>query len=310
MCDSIEAEYNQSVPLYTLDLNNNGGFPFWIGKNKFSENAKLHQHQYIQINYVTKGKGYHVINNKKYEIQVGDIFVMPPFVPHKIVPNHENTIIEVIEIEFVPEFLNEQFSDISKAKGLFDFSYIALFLVCENEIRSDLRLTGENQKWVNAIVQELYQEYQKQKPLFEHAFKAQLLHLLVILSRAFHESMDVTENTQVFMKHRQSIEKVLNYIGNHFTEDLKIEDMSKVAMMSQTYFCYFFKVLVGKTFTQYLIEKRIERAKELLVGTDLSVTDIAINSGFNNISHFIRTFKVGVNLSPIQYRKISSEKGV
>lgn len=310
MHDYVGAEYDQSVPLYTLDLNNNAGFPFWIGKNKFSENAKLHQHEYIQINYVTKGRGYHVINNTKHEIQVGDVFVMPPFVPHKIVPNHENAVIEVIEIEFVPEFLNEQFSDISKAKSLFDFSYIALFLVCKNEIRSDLRLTGEDQKSVNKIVHELYKEYQEQKPLFQHSFKAQLLYLLVILSRAFKETMGVTENTQVFLKHRKSIEKVLDYIEKHFTEDLKIEDMSKVAMMSQTYFCYFFKVLVGKTFTQYLIEKRIEQAKELLVGTDLSVTDVAINSGFNNISHFIRTFKAGANLSPIQYRKISGEKGV
>ncbi|MEG1752615.1 MAG: AraC family transcriptional regulator [Christensenella sp.] len=295
-----------SVPLYTLGLNSNCSFPFWIGKNKFSENAKLHQHQYVQINYITKGKGYHVVNNVKTPIQVGDIFVMPPYVPHRIISGEESVAIEVMEIEFLPEFLNEQFSDINNARGMFDFEYISLFLVCENDIRTDLRLSGERQKCVNKIVQSLYEEYQEQKPLFEHAFKALLLQLLVNLSRAFNDSGKSDEHAQAFNNHRRAIENVLEFVDKRFNEDIKIEDVSKVAMMSQTYFCYFFKLLVGKTFTQYLIEKRVENAKEYLTQTDLSVTDIAINSGFNNVSHFIRTFKAMVNLSPIQYRKISN----
>ena len=295
----------ESVPLYMLDLNTNCSFPFWIGKNKFRTKSRLHQHQYIQINYVTKGKGFHIVNDVPYRIEVGDVFVMPPFVPHKIVSSEDAAAIEVMEIEFVPEFLNEQFSDISSARGLFDFSYISLFLVSEDEVRSDVRFSGEDQKEINRIVQLLYQEYQEQRPLFEHAFKALLLQLLVIVSRSYSESLKNEEYTQIFMKHRRAIEETLSYTRAHYAEDLRIETVAKLALMSQSYFCYFFKLLVGKTFTQYLIEVRIEHAKEALAQTELSVTDVAINSGFNNVSHFIRTFKANVNLSPIQYRKIS-----
>ena len=143
------------------------------------------------------------------------------------------------------------------------------------------------------------------RPLFEHAFKALLLQLLVIVSRSYSESLKNEEYTQIFMKHRRAIEETLSYTRAHYAEDLRIETVAKLALMSQSYFCYFFKLLVGKTFTQYLIEVRIEHAKEALAQTELSVTDVAINSGFNNVSHFIRTFKANVNLSPIQYRKIS-----
>ncbi len=297
--------HDRDIPVYTLDLNPNSGFPFWIGKNRFSEHANLHKHQYIQINYVIKGKGFHCIGGELSPLEVGDIFVMPPYTAHRIIPLNPGQLIEVMEIEFVPEFLNEQFQELDKARFLFDFSYIAPFLVCESDVRSRLSLTGSKQVLINDIVFRLYDEYQQRKPLFEHAFKAQLLFLLVELNRTFTEDIENSDNKAVFLKHRTAIEKALKHIDDNYTDDLKVEDIAKIAMMSQSYFCYFFKTLVGKTFTQHLIEKRLNYAKELLMSTELSVTDIAVKSGFNNVSHFIRTFKSGIALSPIQYRKLS-----
>ncbi len=303
---SLDSHLSENdIPLYTLALNPNSGFPFWIGKNQFSENPKLHKHQYIQINYVMKGKGYHIVKGEKHPLDVGDIFVIPPFIPHRIIPAQPDQLIEVMEIEFVPAFLNEQFQSFENARYLFDFSYISPFLVCESDIKPRLKLTVTKQSLVNDLVFRLYNEYQEQKPLFEHAFKALLLYLLVELSRTFTEDIERSENKAIFRKHRLAIERALDHIDNNYTENLKIEDIAKIAMMSQSYFCYFFKALVGKTFTQHLIEKRLNYAKKLLNTSELSIADIALQSGFNNVSHFTRTFKAGVELSPVQYRKLS-----
>ncbi len=296
---------NPNIPLYTLDLNENSSFPFWIGKNKFSKNAPVHQHEYIQINYISHGTGFHEVNGQHEPVRVGDIFVMPPYVPHRILPADEDSTIRVVEIEFLPEFLNQQFNDPVGARDLFDFRYISLFLG-ETELRPNLHLGIDAQKDVNRIIQNLFREYQEQPPLFEHSFKALLLELLILLSRACYSSeQQASESQQNYQKHKRLIQDVLEYIDEHFYEDLKIENMAKLSTMSQTYFCYFFKLFVGKTFTQYLIDKRLDYAKTALSSSELSITQIAFNAGFNSTSHFIRTFRSFNQLSPGQYRKLT-----
>lgn len=218
---------------------------------------------------------------------------------HRILPADEDSTIRVVEIEFLPEFLNQQFNDPVGARDLFDFRYISLFLG-ETELRPNLHLGIDAQKDVNRIIQNLFREYQEQPPLFEHSFKALLLELLILLSRACYSSEQPGERIAAELPKNTSglIQDVLEYIDEHFYEDLKIENMAKLSTMSQTYFCYFFKLFVGKTFTQYLIDKRLDYAKTALSSSELSITQIAFNAGFNSTSHFIRTFRFFNQLSP------------
>jgi AraC-like DNA-binding protein len=73
--------------------------------------------------------------------------------------------------------------------------------------------------------------------------------------------------------------------------------------MSKTYFCYIFKSLTGKTFTEFCTELRIHKAIELLNTTDMPITEICFNVGYNDVTHFCRTFKKTVGISPKLYRK-------
>lgn len=303
----LETEKN-SIPLYTLKENSMTEFPFYIGKNSFHKNTHLHQHQFVQINYITKGSGVHFIANQEYAIQTGDIFVVPPFVPHKIFSSSDKSNIELIEVEFVPEFLNEQFSDIHHAKSLFDFKYISLFLVNDSTASTGIELNAKAQSAIGNITQSMMNEYINRTPLFEHSFKALLLELLVILIRSCEQPAKREENMYIYLKHRAAIENVIEFIDSHFNEEIKLEDIARKAMMSNTYFCYFFKLLSGKTFTQYLIDKRLERAKEYLVHSDLNITEVALHSGFNSVSYFIRVFKNSISISPAQYRKLAHQQ--
>jgi AraC-like DNA-binding protein len=69
------------------------------------------------------------------------------------------------------------------------------------------------------------------------------------------------------------------------------------------YLSRLFKKVSGYTFKEYLILQRIANAKSLLVYTDYNVTQICMKSGFNNVNHFIRTFKKQEGITPYQYRK-------
>ena len=77
-------------------------------------------------------------------------------------------------------------------------------------------------------------------------------------------------------------------------------------MMSKTYFCYIFKLLTQKTFTEYVSDLRIKKSLELLQNTDMSITRICYEVGFNDVTHFCRVFKKSVGLSAKKYRKLDA----
>lgn len=99
------------------------------------------------------------------------------------------------------------------------------------------------------------------------------------------------------------LKTVLKYIRENFDKDITLDDMSAVADLSCKYFCKFFKDMTGTTPVNYLLAYRIERAARRLLGTDLSVTQIAYDCGFNDPSYFIKTFKAFKGVSPKEYRK-------
>lgn len=93
------------------------------------------------------------------------------------------------------------------------------------------------------------------------------------------------------------------YMEEHFTEELSIEKLSLIAHMSPSGFAHQFKKRVGISPLQYLIRCRIGRAQNLLVTTQMSITDISLDVGYDNLSHFNNQFKRYVGLSPQRYRK-------
>ncbi|MBE7079132.1 MAG: helix-turn-helix domain-containing protein [Clostridiales bacterium] len=98
------------------------------------------------------------------------------------------------------------------------------------------------------------------------------------------------------------LKSVLAYIRENFAKDITLEDMALIAGFSEKYFCKFFKDMTGTTPVQYLLTYRIERAARKLLGSDLSVTQIAYDCGFNDLSYFIKTFKTFKGVSPKDYR--------
>ena len=104
-------------------------------------------------------------------------------------------------------------------------------------------------------------------------------------------------------KKAAKLKLVLKFIRERFSEDITLDDMSAVAGLSRKYYCQFFKDATGTTPIHYLTAYRIERAARKLLSTDLSVTRIAYDCGFNDLSYFIKTFKTFKNTSPNLYRK-------
>ncbi len=97
---------------------------------------------------------------------------------------------------------------------------------------------------------------------------------------------------------------VTNYIDSHRSEDMSVEQLAELAGFSKYHFERLFKSCMGISCYQYITKRRVMLAQELLGDTDLSVMDIALQSGFFSLSTFNRVFKEINGCSPTEYRKL------
>lgn len=103
--------------------------------------------------------------------------------------------------------------------------------------------------------------------------------------------------------HDYRAEYACRYVLAHYHENINRDKMAEMVNLSPGYFSNLFRSEVGMSFSDYLIQVRIENAKGLLRRFDLSVEAISKKCGFNSLAHFSRTFKDRCGLSPLKYRK-------
>lgn len=100
----------------------------------------------------------------------------------------------------------------------------------------------------------------------------------------------------------------ITFMEDHHAEHITLPQIAEVAGLSTHYFCNYFKKQTGFSPITYLTNVRIRRAKELLKRSDLSVLNVALSCGFEDVSFFIKKFKFATDQTPLQYRKNATKK--
>lgn len=96
--------------------------------------------------------------------------------------------------------------------------------------------------------------------------------------------------------------QILDYIDEHLCQDIKLADLAQLLGMSQFHFSHLFKQSIGTAPYQYLLQQRIEKAKQLLKQTDQPIIEIALLCGFNSHSHLSKQFRQLTGITPKAYR--------
>jgi AraC family transcriptional regulator len=99
--------------------------------------------------------------------------------------------------------------------------------------------------------------------------------------------------------------EVKSFIAANYTRDIRLEELARVAGLSRFHFAREFKRVTGASPHHYLMELRIDRAKELLQGSKLPLIEVGLESGFSHQSHFTRLFRRFTGTTPQSYRLIS-----
>ncbi len=261
-----------------------------------------HSHDYYQIWYVTRGECTHFIENQKHEMTVGDAFILPPNLMHRTEIGSGSRI---LCCDF---FLCSNFSDATdivfqKFREITNgMSFLLLFQKELHDAKEKFSFSTRTRKRIEELMNAMLEEYQDAELLFEDVLQAQLMQLLLLFMREYAQHPCAEPADDIYCRYKGIVDDSLEYIRNHYNEPLTLEDVCRRAMMSKTYFCYLFKLQTHKTFVEYLLNLRIESSKRLLETTDLSVTRIGEEVGFQSSPHFTRTFRKLTGLTPREYR--------
>jgi len=140
----------------------------------------------------------------------------------------------------------------------------------------------------------------------QHGFDS-VLELMSILhdlstSRNMRALSDSTFSQAEFSYTSRRVEKVMEYINHNFDKPVSLSEVAKIANMTEVSFSRFFKNRTGASFIDSLIEIRLGHASRKLIDTSESISEVAYNCGFNNISNFNRIFKKKKGCTPTEFR--------
>jgi AraC-like DNA-binding protein len=162
-----------------------------------------------------------------------------------------------------------------------------------------IHLNEKEQKTFEMLSQKLNDEY-AENDLYAVTLSAILL-LISHAQKRYKNETSISHRLQSQMPEKVKI--VLSYIEENFASIKSIDEIARHAYLNKSYLCRLFKKETSMTVMDYLYDYRILQACEMLTGTDSSVSEIALLCGFENTSHFIKTFKSMLDSTPGKFRK-------
>jgi len=247
----------------------------------------LHQHEEFQLSYVVQGEGSLIVGDTVGFYKTGDVIVLGSNLPHvfKSDPTASPTS-HMLSVFFTKKAFGTLFFETEELKSLQSF-----FKKAEN----GFRLTHASEKW--AV---LFKKIQKTSKLDRFILFFQLLKQL---NAARYEVLSsfISEKKYTDIE-GQRMGAVFQFTMNHFREKITLNEIAKKAAMTPNAFCKYFKKRTRKTYITFLNEIRIEEACKLLRNQpEMSIAEIAEQSGFQNISNFNRKFRQLKKLTPREY---------
>jgi AraC-like DNA-binding protein len=256
---------------------------------KDSFDFPVHYHPEFEINFIQNGKGVkRVVGDNIEEIDNIELVLIGPNLYHGWELNKcTNKQIHEITIQF--------------HNDLFDDSLLSRRIM--SPIKDMFNRSIHGILFSKKISEELFPRLIKISKLDGMDYFLEITSILYDLANSRNQRLlsTFTVDYDTFDDY-DKMKLVYDYVQKNFAEKITLEDVSSVASMTSISFNRFIKKRTGKTFVNYINDIRIGYAARWLVEKDLSISEIAFKSGFNNIANFNRSFKAIKKRTPSQYR--------
>ena len=257
-------------------------------KSVSEKNYDWHYHPEIELVYVNGGAGKRQIGSHLSYYRDGDLILIGSNLPHcgftdKFTGNKSETVIQM-----KADFLGNDFFSIPEMKKIQTLLETA---------KSGIAFHGLTKKKVGEKMEVI--EYQTD---FQR-----LMGILNIFNELGNSEEYTILNAEGFtmqteVKENDRINMVFNHVKTNFKEEITLEQIADLVSMTIPSFCRYFKKITGKTFVQFVNEYRLVHASKLLAEHSMSITEVCFESGFNNFSHFNKSFKAFTGQNPSEYR--------
>ncbi len=262
--------------------------------NSEAEDYPVHWHTALEIIMPIKGVYTVIIDNVPHTFDEGDIWITPPGTLHSLTapPEGERMIM------------------------LFDYSLICNVTGMDSLLHTLHPYTlitkkdyPDLNKKLAFYLEDVIREYDNQMPFTEACIYSLMIRFFVALGRTSFNA-DVKFPGITTSKQHEYVEKfmmVCNYITDHCTENISVDELASLAGFSKFHFARLFKQFSSLSCYEYLTQKRIAHAESLLIEPDISITEVAMRSGFNSLSTFNRIFKAAKNCTPSEYKNLNRQ---
>ena len=248
-----------------------------------------HLHPEYEIVYVSGGKGQRHIGNHISNYEDGDLIMLGPNLPHFGFSQDQSDRHYEIVVQMKEDFLGDnllQKDEMANIRRLLE------------KARAGLSFKGKTRASVGLKLLKMY----KAQPF------DRLIGLLEVLQELGLSDEVESLNARGFAldveaKDEVRLQNVYQHVRSNYNRQISLEEISELAHLTVPSFCRYFKEKTNKTFTQFVNEVRIRHATTLLASGDMLITEVALASGFNNLSHFNKHFLKVTGQRPAQYRK-------
>ena len=260
----------------TLNTTNNNLLYISLTEIEETFRSNLHSHPNLEILLFLEGNGYIQTNNNEIPVKKNDIVIINENCIH--VELTKGLKFYAIGIKSTSMYLKETFK-----KNIIYFN-----------------LNDNDYKIMLSLYELIYQQNLNKHEFSSHITNNIIDTILLLLIKKYDLLVQEISNES---NDSSLIESIKQVIDNFYYQDFKLDDIADRLSQSKSTICHKFKKHTGLSIMQYKIQKQIEEAKNLLVISDMNISQIASLVGFNSASYFTKIFKDIYGMSPKEYKK-------
>jgi len=274
-----------------IDYPPNSHVRIWYNSEPYD--YENHYHNCVEILYMLENDCNAKFPTKNISLNAGDIMIIPPYIMHQITSSRQSKqFVILMDVDLLVKF------DIYASRDSFNDILLCnkdncpqIYNIIKNNIIDMINYYFINEDYWQLDIYSLY------------------LNIISTLGKSgvLNKGIQVKTNSASNKEHYDKFAELLQYLELNYSEQITLDSISSHVGFSKYHFIRLFKEYTGSTFYDYLTNKRIHHAKELLK-TNMGITEIAFSCGFNNQTSFCRSFKKEVGCTPTDYRQQESKK--
>lgn len=279
--------------LFATDIGLEPGFTFRIQKCPLTHEYFVHSHDFSELVVILQGSAVHIIEGREYPVTAGQVFLIHSGVSH----GYKNVDgIEYINVMFQPEQLL-QLSELRLLPGFQALFYIEPFYRKEMNFKGMLTLNEAQLQEATKLLDLILTEYELQPQGYRLMIRSYFTALVGLLSRYYQIGSGADDNKAL------RIGEAVTYIEEHFLQPITLQAMADRAYLSTRQFQRVFTRNYHTTPMDYVIRKRLDYSCTLLRHPNLSISQVALESGFRDQNYYARQFRKVYNCTPSEYRE-------